>query len=75
MNTTPPVTKNLIIINILCFLAAIVGERYGVNLNDLLGLHYFESEKFRLYQLFTYMFMHTANILKKICSNPECINI
>ena len=60
MNNTPPVTKNLIIINILCFFAAIVAERYGVNLNDVLGLHYFESEKFRLYQLFTYMFMHSG---------------
>ena len=58
MNNTPPVTKNLIIINVLCFMAAIVGERYGLNLNDLLGLHYFGSEKFKLYQLFTYMFMH-----------------
>ncbi len=60
MNNTPPVTKNLIIINILCFMAAIVGERYGMNLNNLLGLHYFESEKFKLYQLFTYMFMHSG---------------
>ena len=58
MNNTPPVTKNLIIINVLCFMAAIVGERYGLNLNDTLGLHYFGSDKFRLYQLFTYMFMH-----------------
>ena len=54
MNNTPPVTKNLIIINVLCFMAAIVGERYGMDLNDILGLHYFESEKFKLYQLFTY---------------------
>ena len=53
MNNTPPVTKNLIIINILCFFAAIVGKQYGMDLNDLLGLHYFESEKFRLNQLFT----------------------
>ena len=60
MNNTPPVTKNLIIINILCFFAAIVAEKYGINLNDVLGLHYFESEKFRLYQLFTYMFMHSG---------------
>lgn len=60
MNNTPTVTKNLIIINILCFFAAIVAEKYGINLNDVLGLHYFESEKFRLYQLFTYMFMHSG---------------
>ena len=60
MNNTPTVTKNLIIINILCFFGAFVAERYGIDLNDVLGLHYFESEKFRLYQLFTYMFMHAG---------------
>lgn len=60
MNNTPPVTKNLIIINLLCFFAAIVAGKYGVDLNDVLGLHYFESEKFKLYQLFTYMFMHSG---------------
>ena len=60
MSNTPPVTKSLIIINILCFFAAIVAKEYGMNLNDLLGLHYFESEKFGLYQLFTYMFMHSG---------------
>jgi membrane associated rhomboid family serine protease len=58
MNNTPPVTKNLIIINVLCFFAAIVAEKHGIDLNDVLGLHYFESDKFSLYQLFTYMFMH-----------------
>ena len=60
MNNTPPVTKNLIIINVLCFFATIVGQKHGINLNDILGLHYFESEKFELYQLFTYMFMHSG---------------
>ncbi|MBE6291779.1 MAG: rhomboid family intramembrane serine protease [Bacteroidales bacterium] len=60
MNNTPPVTKNLIIINVLCFFATIVADRYGIDLNDVLGLHYFESEKFRLYQLCTYMFMHSG---------------
>ena len=60
MNNTPPVTKNLIIINVLCFFAAIVAEKHGIDLNDVLGLHYFESDKFSLYQLFTYMFMHSG---------------
>lgn len=60
MNNTPIVTKNLIIINVLCFFAAIVAEKYGINMNDVLGLHYFESEKFSLYQLITYMFMHSG---------------
>ena len=58
MNNTPPVTKNLIIVNALCFFATIVGQRYNIDLNDMLGLHYFEAEKFRLYQFITYMFMH-----------------
>ena len=61
MNNTPPVTKNLIIINILCSMAAyVLGKRFGINLNDILGLHYFEAENFRLYQFFTYMFMHSG---------------
>ena len=54
----PPVTKNLIIINLLMFLAKVVAERYGIDFDDLLGLHYFMASDFRLYQLFTYMFVH-----------------
>lgn len=60
MNNTPTITKNLIIINILCIFAATVAREYGINLNDVLGLHYVGSEKFRLYQLITYMFMHSG---------------
>lgn len=58
MMNMPPVTKNLIIINLLFFLAKIVATRYGIDLNDWLGLHFFLAPDFRLYQLFTYMFMH-----------------
>lgn len=54
----PPVTKNLIIINVLMFLATLVTPKYGVDLTEVLGLHYFMASDFRLYQLFTYMFMH-----------------
>lgn len=54
----PPVTKNLIIINFLFFLAKFVAPRYGVDLDNLLGLHFFLAPDFRLYQLVTYMFMH-----------------
>lgn len=54
----PTVTKNLIIINALLFLGTIVAERYGIDLNDLLGLHFFLADKFNPAQLFTYMFMH-----------------
>jgi len=58
-NLLPPVVKNLLIINGLCFLAYIVFmSRFGVNLNSILGIYYFQSEKFKLYQFVTYMFMH-----------------
>ena len=41
MMNMPPVTKNLIIINLLFFLAKLVAVRYGVDLDNLLGLHFF----------------------------------
>lgn len=58
MNNMPPITKNLIIINLLMFFATIVAERWGININYELGLHFFLSEKFNVTQLFTYMFLH-----------------
>jgi membrane associated rhomboid family serine protease len=55
----PPVVKNLLIINGLFFLATMAtGTKFGFDLTDLLGLHYFQAEKFRPYQFITYMFMH-----------------
>lgn len=54
----PPITKNLLIINILMFAASYVLGRYGINLNSLLGLHFFMASDFRLHQIFTYLFMH-----------------
>ena len=32
--------------------------RYGIDFDDLLGLHFFLASDFKLYQLFTYMFVH-----------------
>jgi len=55
----PTVTKNLLIINALLFLATFVlGKTYGIDLNDYLGLHFFMADKFNPAQLITYMFMH-----------------
>ena len=54
----PPITKNLLIINILMFLASLVLVRYGIDLNALLGLHFFMASDFRLHQILTYLFMH-----------------
>ena len=54
----PTITKNLMIINVLMFVATYVTEIVGINLTDLLGLHFFLAPDFHLYQVFTYMFMH-----------------
>jgi len=54
----PPITKNLLIINILAFAAAFVAQRYGIELNSLFGLHFFMASDFRVYQFVTYLFMH-----------------
>jgi membrane associated rhomboid family serine protease len=59
MFNTPPVTKNLILINIVMLLAAyVVPKTFGIDLTDLLGMHYIASPQFHPYQIFTYMFMH-----------------
>ena len=58
MKNLTPIIKNLLIINVLMFMATIVGERYGVRLSDNLGLHFVLSDSFNAAQLFTYMFMH-----------------
>jgi len=58
MNNLPTVTKNLLIINVLCFFGTIVARKYGVDLTDVLGLHFFMASDFKLFQLVTYMFMH-----------------
>ena len=55
----PPVVKNLIIINVLFFVATMVlGQTMQIDLVDLLGLHYFAASEFAPYQFVTYMFMH-----------------
>lgn len=58
MNNLPTVTKNLLIINLLCFLGIIVARRYGIDVENMLGLHFFLASDFNLAQFFTYMFMH-----------------
>ena len=57
-NQTPPITKNLIIINALMFFAQYVFELRGIDLAQMLGLHYFMAENFWLWQAVTYMFLH-----------------
>lgn len=57
-NTIPPVVKNLIIINVLFFFATYITQNMGFDMVDFFGMHYPGSEKFRLHQVVTYMFMH-----------------
>lgn len=58
MNRLPNVTKNLLAINILMFLATIVMQRQGTDLTGIFGLHFFVASDFAPYQFVTYMFMH-----------------
>ena len=60
MRNIPTITKNLLIINVLMFAAYFVFSRLNIDLNSLLGLHFFLVSDFHLYQLVTYMFMHAG---------------
>lgn len=53
-----PVVKNLLIINVLFFLAKFVFEKQGIDLGHYLGLYYISSPEFEPYQLATHFFMH-----------------
>ena len=54
----PTVVKNLLIINILMFVASFTLERFNIDLSRTLGLHFFKASDFHVYQFVTYMFMH-----------------
>lgn len=57
----PPVVKNLLIINAILFFATTVFiSSFGLDLTDHLALYYFTSDKFRIWQLFTHLFMHAS---------------
>lgn len=57
-----PVTKHLLIINVIVWLATIVFGRAGIiDLERYLGLHFWLGSDFNPAQLFTYMFMHDTS--------------
>lgn len=60
MNNMPPITKNLLIINVLAFASIYVARLYGIDLQNVLGLHFFLANDFHFYQFITYMFMHAG---------------
>lgn len=53
-----PVVKNLLIINVIVFIASMFIGGQNFNLNMILGLYYPEAENFYPFQYFTYMFAH-----------------
>ena len=58
MRNIPVVTKNLLVINVLVFIATYVLSGSNIDLNELLGLHFFLASDFHVWQLVSYMFMH-----------------
>ena len=51
-------TKNLLVVNFLAYMATWVLELRGIDLTAMLGLHFFLASDFHFYQFFTYMFLH-----------------
>ena len=58
MNKLPTITKNLFIINVLCWMGTMAMAKYGIDLHKLFGLHFVLAPSFRIWQLVTYMFLH-----------------
>lgn len=54
----PPIVKNILIINVLVFLATIVLGKQGIDLSEHLALYHWSSDKFKIWQFITHMFMH-----------------
>ena len=66
----PPITLNLIIINVLCWLIQIIiPSKFDINITDMFGLHYWISEKFHWYQLITNMFLHDTHGMSHLFFN------
>src|SRR5437870_3498173 len=62
----PTVIKNLIIANVLMFIAELTFKEPFVN---LLALHYYESPDFHVWQVFTHMFLHAREMFFHIIFN------
>ena len=61
MNNFPPVTKWLLISNVIIFALQELAKSNGIDLVATFGLHFFLADNFQIHQLFTYMFLH-ANL-------------
>ena len=64
----PPIVKNLVIINVLVFLAQLVFENQ-YQLTSILALHPVDLPEFKPYQIFTHMFTHSPTFIFHIIFN------
>ena len=55
LSSIPPVTKNLILVNVIVFVATIINENFMIG---AFGLFYPSSQYFHWWQVLTHMFMH-----------------
>lgn len=65
----PPVTKNLIIINVAIWLVGMIIPSFGRVLYDKLGLHLLGADMFNPIQVITYMFLHDERNVLHILFN------
>lgn len=69
-NMLPPVIKNLLIINVLFYLATLaLYKAFNYDLVSFLGLHYPQSTNFGVWQIVSYMFMHSPTSFGHILMN------
>lgn len=59
----PDITKNLLIINVLMWVATMVLQTRGIMLERYLGLHFWQASDFMPWQIVSYMFMHDSTSL------------
>lgn len=64
----PPVVKNLVIINVLVFIAQLVFEK-DFALTDKLALYPVDAPEFKPYQIATHMFSHSPQLIFHIVFN------
>lgn len=67
--TVPPVTQNLIIVNVILWAVEMLFPRFGVTMLDKLGLHMIGSDLFNPIQIITYMFLHDSHSFLHILFN------
>lgn len=62
----PPVIKNLVIVNVLFWIAELT---FGDQFVSALSLHYYKSPDFGIWQLISYMFLHSPEMFLHILMN------